>query len=81
MLLGKDGSRDEKSTLLAVHDALERSTQRNLRLSIADIAAEQPIHYSIGLHILLDLFDRRKLIRSFVERKAELKPALPIGIR
>ena len=56
MLLGQHRSRHQDRHLLAVHDRLERGPQRYLRLAIAHIAADQPVHGPRLFHIHLDLF-------------------------
>jgi hypothetical protein len=47
--------RGEHRDLLAVHDRLERRAHRDLRLPVADIAAEQAVHGRRRFHVPLDV--------------------------
>ena len=81
MLLCKDRGRNEKGALLAVHCAFERSSERDLGLAVADIAAKKAVHDSVGFHVALYLLDARQLIGGLLVGEAQFKPLLPIGIR
>ena len=81
MLLHQNRSRREHGGLFAAHHRLEHGAERNLRLAIAHIAAQQAIHHARTFHIALDIFDRRQLIRRFLVGEIILEFALPRGIR
>src|SRR6266849_1004589 len=59
MLLGQDRRGREQRHLFAAHRRLERSSQGQLRLAEADVATQQAIHRAVGLHVRLDLRERR----------------------
>ena len=44
MLLGQHGGRHQNGHLFAVHDGLERRTQRYLGLAVAHVTADQAVH-------------------------------------
>ena len=77
MLLRKYCCRHKERHLLAVCHGLERGAKRNLRLSVANIAAKEPIHNALAFHILFYFGNARKLIRRFLIGKAFLQPPLP----
>ena len=81
MLLGQHRGRHQHRHLLAPHDSLEGSPDGHLRLAEAHIAAEQPVHGLLPLHVPLDIIDGSQLVGSFLERKCVLKLILPHGIR
>ena len=62
MLLCKDRGRNQINHLFSLLDRLKCHTDRNLRLPIAHISADQPIHDLRALHILLCRLDRLQLI-------------------
>src|ERR1700704_4657547 len=72
VLLGKNSGRRQKSDLLAAHRCFERGPQGQLGLPETDISAEQPVHGPIGLHVSLDLRERRHLIGCLLIRKGGL---------
>ena len=51
VLLGEDRRRHEHQDLLAVGGRLDRRAQRDLGLAVADVAADQPVHRALGLHV------------------------------
>ncbi len=54
MLQGEDGSRHEDRDLLPVGRGLERGADGDLGLAEPDVAAHEPVHGLVGLHIFLD---------------------------
>ena len=81
MLLRKHRCRDQDCRLLAVQDTFHDRPQRNLRLAEANVAAEEPLHRSRRLHIVLDLRNRPQLIVRLRVLKALFKLLLPRRIR
>ena len=81
MLLCQDRSRNQICHLLAILHRLERRPDRNLGFTVSDIPADQPIHDTMTLHVLLRLGDRPQLIIGLFIRKCFLKLFLPYGIR
>ena len=80
MLLGQHRRRHEHRHLVAGVDRLERRANRQLRLAEADVAAQQPVHRPRGLHVALDVVDRRELVGRFLVRKRRVELALPLGV-
>ena len=64
VLLGEDRRRHQHQHLLAGVRRLERGAQRDLGLAVADVAADQPVHRALGLHVGLDRLDRRRAGRA-----------------
>ncbi len=62
VLAGQDGGRAEHGHLLAVHDRLEGGPHGHLGLAVADVAAEEPVHRDLALHVGPDLADRAELV-------------------
>ena len=81
VLLGEQRRRHEHRDLLAVLDGLERGPQRHLGLAEADVAAQQPVHRPVGLHVGLDRFDGRQLVGRLLVRERLLELALPRACR
>ena len=81
MLLGQHGGGHENGRLLAVQNALHGRPQGYLRLAVAHVAAQQPVHGGGLLHIVLDLLDAAQLIVGFLVFKALLKLGLPVAVR
>ena len=81
MLPCQDCRRHQQRALLSIHHAFEGGAQRDLCLSKADIAAQQPVHRYGRLHIGFDLIDTAQLIVRFVVGKAAFEVVLPIGVR
>ena len=51
MLLRQDGCRHQDGDLLPVHDGAECDPQRNLGLAVSHVAAEEPVHWLLRLHV------------------------------
>ena len=58
MLIDQKCSRREYGCLLALRYAFENSSGSDLRLAVAYISAEEPVHRKRFLHVFLDLFSR-----------------------
>ena len=81
MLLRQHSGGHQQRHLLAVQDALHGGAEGHLRLTVAHVAAEQPIHGHGFLHIGLDLPDGGQLIVGLRIVEGLLKFLLPGGIR
>ena len=77
VLLGEDGRRDKHGDLLAAHDGLERGSERDLGLAVADIAAHEPVHGGGALEVLLHFGNRGVLVGRFDVGERVLHLALP----
>jgi hypothetical protein len=80
MLLGQNRRRHQHHHLLALRRCLVRGAQRDLGLAVADVAADQPIHRTLGLHVGLDRFDRVDLIGGLAIGKRRLELDLPLAV-
>ena len=81
VLLRQHGGGHQQRHLLAVQDALHGGAEGHLRLAVAHVAAEQPVHGHGFLHIGLDLPDGSQLIVGLRIVEGLLKFLLPGGIR
>ena len=66
VLLGEHRCRGQHRNLLAAHRGFERRAQRELGLAETDVTAQQPVHRPVGLHVCLDLAQRRDLVRRLL---------------
>ena len=80
MLSGQQGRRHEHGDLLAVLDRLERRSDRDLGLTEADVAAQQPVHRMGEFHVALDRLDRRALVGRLDVGERLLHLVLPRGV-
>ena len=80
VLLGEDRRRHQEQHLLAVGGRLEGGAQRDLRLAVADVAADQPVHRLRRLHVRLGLLDRLELVVGLAIRERALELELPVGV-
>src|SRR6185312_1221192 len=48
--------------------------------AVADVAADQPVHRALGLHVLLDELDRVALVGRLAVREALLELPQPVRI-
>ena len=81
MLLRQDRRRHQESDLLGILHGFERRPQGDLRLAVADVAADQAVHDAAGFHVRFDGFDRAQLVFRFLVGKEFLKFPLPDRIR
>ena len=77
MLFDENCGRREQSDLLPLEHRLERGADRDLGFPVTDVAAQQPVHRSLGLHVALDVLNRTFLIRREVELEGILELPLP----
>jgi hypothetical protein len=77
VLLGEHGRGDEHGHLLAVHHRLKSGPQGDLRLAIADVTADQPVHRAGALHVALDLSQHAQLVLRLDIREAGFQLLLP----
>ena len=80
MLFREQRRRDEDGDLLAVHHGLERGSNGDLGLPVADVATDQPVHRFGLLHVPLDLVDGAQLVAGLLEREGLLEFGLPRGV-
>ena len=77
MLLCQNRCRHQIYHLFSVLDRLKCSPDRNFRLSVSNVSADQAVHDLFALHVRLCRLDRRKLIVRLLKRKQFLKFLLP----
>ena len=77
VLLDEQRRRHQDRDLHAVLNGLERRAHRDLRLTVADVAADQPVHRHRALHVGLDLVDGRELVARLHVGKRVLQLTLP----
>ena len=80
MLPCQDCRRHQQRALLGVAHAFEGGAQGDFRLAEAHVAAEQPVHGRLPLHIVFDLIDAAELILRLVEFEMGFKVALPFVV-
>ena len=82
VLLGEDRRRHQHHHLLALGGRLVGGPQRDLRLPVADVPADQPVHRPLGLHVGLHGLDRVDLVGGLAvgERALELQLPLAVGL-
>ena len=80
VLLGQDGGGHQHRHLHPVHHGLERGAQRDFRLPVPDVAADQAVHRPRPLHILLDFVDGAQLIVGLHIGEGSFQFPLPRGI-
>ena len=81
VLLGQHRGGHQNGRLLAVQNALHDSPEGHLRLAVAHVAAQQPVHGARPLHVLLDLLDGPELVAGLLIFEGVLKLLLPGGVR
>jgi len=77
VLLSQNSRRHQDGHLFAVHDGLKGRTQGDFCLAVAHVAAQEPVHRTRGLHVLLDLIDGLQLVFRLDEGKTCFKIPLP----
>ena len=80
MLLGEDRRRHEHHHLPSVGGGLDRGAQRHLGLAEADVAADQPVHRALRLHVALDRLDRIQLVGGLAVGEGSLHRDLPLAV-
>ena len=81
MLRDEQRGGHEHGHLLAVLNRLEGGAHGDLRLAVADVAGDEPVHRDRLLHVGLDLLDRVQLVGRLHVGEGVLQLALPRGIR
>ena len=81
MLLGQNRGGHQNGCLFAVQHALHHRPQRHLRLAVAYVTAQKPVHRPGPFHIRLDLRDGPELVVRLGIGKGLLKLLLPGGVR
>ena len=81
MLLGEHRRGDENRDLGAVLHRLECRADRHLRLSVAHVAADEPVHRQGRFHVALHFLDGAELIGGLIVREGGLQLALPRRVR
>ena len=81
MLLCQDGGRNQEYNLFFVEHRLEGCADGNFRFPIADIPADQTVHYPGTLHIALCFLDCAELVICFLVWEEFLEFFLPGVIR
>ena len=81
MLLDENGRRGQQGHLLVVDHRLEGRPQADLGFAVAHVAAEEPVHIPVALHILGNLPDALGLVRRQLPGEFVLEFPLPGGIR
>ncbi len=81
VLLGEDCRGHEHRHLAVILHRLKGGPQGDLRLAKAHIAADQPVHDPVRLHILLRVCNRIQLVLGLLVGEHLLKLPLPDGIR
>ena len=77
VLGGEDRRRDEDRDLLAILRRLERGSERDLGLAVADVAHDQAVHRPDALHVLLGLGHGAQLVDGLLVRERRLQLRLP----
>ena len=80
VLGGEDRRRDEHHHLLGVGERLLGGADRDLGLAVADVAADQPVHRPLRLHVGLDRLDRLELVGGLAVGEGALEPQLPLAV-
>ena len=80
VLLGEEGGGDEDGRLHPVLHRLERGPDGHLGLAEADVAADQPVHGAVALHVVLDVADGLELVGRLLVGEGVLQLPLPGGV-
>ena len=80
VLLGQDRRRHEHQHLAPSRGRLEGGPDGDLGLPEADVAAHEPVHRPVGLHVLLHGVDRRLLVVGLLERERALQAGHPLVV-
>ena len=80
MLLGQNSCRGQKRRLPAAHDCLEAGPHRHFGFTVANVAADEPVHGVRAFHILFNFLHTAELVFGFLEGKSRLEHGLPFGV-
>ena len=81
VLLGQDGGWNQVDHLLVLLNRLEGRPDGDLRLPVAHVPADEPVHDLGALHIMLHSLDGRKLVLRLLKGEHLLKLPLPDRVR
>ena len=65
MLMRQERRGDEHRHLAIIFHSFKCRPHGHLRLAVAHVAADQPVHRFAGFHVARDILDRFQLIRRF----------------
>ena len=77
MLLGQDRGRHQIDHLTALLDCLKRGPDGNLRLAVAHVPADQPVHDLRAFHVIFGILDGLDLILRLLKGKHLFEFLLP----
>ena len=80
VLLGQNRRGREHRDLLGVHGRYERRAHGDLRLAVAGVAADEPVHRLARREVLLHRFDRGSLVRRLLVGKRGLEGLDPVAV-
>ena len=80
VLLGEDGGGRQEGHLLARDRGLEHGAHRDLGLAVADVAADEPVHRLVALHVRLHLLDAADLVHGLLVGEGRLEGQLPVVV-
>jgi len=80
VLLGEDRRGDEHERLFARLGGLEGGADGDLRLAVADVAADETVHRVRRLHVVLDVVDGLGLVLGLLEGKGVLEPPHELAV-
>ena len=81
VLVGEYGRGYQHRGLFAFLQTFEYGSGGDLRLAVAHVSAEQPVHGDGPLHVLLYLFRAAELVLRLLIREGVLELPLPYGVR
>src|ERR1700730_3794114 len=80
MLKGEDCGGSENCDLLGVGDGFERGAHSHFGFAVADVAAQEAIHWRGAFHVALNVGDGEVLVGSFLELEGIFKFALEVAV-
>ena len=81
VLLGQHSGGHQDGGLLPIQNALHHRPEGHLRLAVAHVPAEEPVHGRRALHIPFDLPDTPELVLRLLVVEGGLELLLPGGVR
>src|SRR5580704_14076524 len=80
MLKGEDCGGSENCDLLGVGDGFDRGAHSHFGFAVADVAAQEAIHWRGAFHVALNVGDGEVLVGSFLELEGIFKFALEVAV-
>ncbi|MNW53341.1 hypothetical protein D3C74_308990 [compost metagenome] len=80
MLLGQNSRWHQYRNLFAFNRRFKSGTDRHLSLAVANVTAQQPVHWPVLLHVLLDFLNRPQLIARLLVGEHLFEFPLLLGI-